>query len=269
MRIADDGEIQFRGPTLFQGYWNNPDATAAAFTDDGWYMSGDLGQLDEKGRLHLHGRKKDIIVLPNGFNVYPEDIENALRVAGIRDSVAVETRPGRIEVVVLAPGTHAAPGGPAGRLGDREGDAGRPPAPDRGRGEGGQREPGAQPAHRGLAAVAGGGLPADPHVQGEARPGAHVGGGRHAAAGGRGRRRCGQPGLSLADAALAHEGDRLLDPAGPGLGVVRPLHAEREDAPVAVGEAVEEGPGPGVGVQGGRELRREPPARGVPCPAPG
>ena len=109
MRIADDGEIQFRGPTLFQGYWNNPDATAAAFTDDGWYKTGDLGQLDDKGRLHLHGRKKDIIVLPNGFNVYPEDIENALRIAGIRDSVALETRPGRIEVVVLAPGTHGDP----------------------------------------------------------------------------------------------------------------------------------------------------------------
>ncbi len=120
MRIADDGEIQFRGPTLFKGYWNNPEATAAAFTEDGWYKSGDLGQLDEKGRLHLHGRKKDIIVLPNGFNVYPEDIENALRVAGIRDSVAVETRPGRIEVVVLAPGTHGDPADKRRHLGDRE-----------------------------------------------------------------------------------------------------------------------------------------------------
>ncbi len=107
MRIADDGEIQFRGPTLFKGYWNNPVATAEAFTDDGWYRSGDLGQLDARGRLQLHGRKKDIIVLPNGFNVYPEDIENALRVAGIRESVAIETRPGRIEVVVLAPGASA------------------------------------------------------------------------------------------------------------------------------------------------------------------
>jgi long-chain acyl-CoA synthetase len=108
MRIADDGEIQFRGPTLFKGYWHNPEATAAAFTEDGWYQSGDLGQLDERGRLHLHGRKKDIIVLPNGFNVYPEDLENALRVAGVRDSVALETRPGRIEAIVLGPG-----GGPA------------------------------------------------------------------------------------------------------------------------------------------------------------
>ncbi|HEY4190434.1 MAG TPA: AMP-binding protein [Candidatus Limnocylindrales bacterium] len=112
MRIVEDGEIQFRGPSLTPGYWNDPDATAAAFTADGWYMSGDLGAYDAEGRLHLHGRKKDIIVLPNGFNVFPEDLENALRVAGIRDSVAIETRPGRIEAVVLAPGTHAVPGDP-------------------------------------------------------------------------------------------------------------------------------------------------------------
>jgi len=102
MRIADDGEIQFRGATLFKGYWNDPAATAAAFTEDGWYRSGDVGHLDAAGRLILSGRTRDMIVLPNGFNVYPEDLENALRVAGVRDSVAVETRPGRIEVVVLA-----------------------------------------------------------------------------------------------------------------------------------------------------------------------
>lgn len=109
MRIAEDGEIEFAGPTLFKGYWDDPAATADAFTPDGWYRSGDLGHLDEGGRLHLHGRKKDIIVLPNGFNVFPEDIENALRVAGIRDAVAVEVRPGRIEAVVLAPSA-AVPG---------------------------------------------------------------------------------------------------------------------------------------------------------------
>jgi long-chain acyl-CoA synthetase len=112
MRIADDGEIQFSGPNVFKAYWNNPEATAAAFTPDGWYKTGDLGRLDEKGRLHLQGRKKDIIVLPNGFNVYPEDLENALRVAGIRDSVVIESSPGRIEAVVLAPETHGAPGDP-------------------------------------------------------------------------------------------------------------------------------------------------------------
>jgi len=102
MRIADDGEILFRGPTVFRGYWENPTATTQAFTDDGWYMSGDIGHLDPEGRLVLSGRKRDMIVLPNGFNVYPEDIENALRIAGVRDSVVLETEPGRIEAVVLA-----------------------------------------------------------------------------------------------------------------------------------------------------------------------
>ncbi len=110
MRLADDGEIQFHGPTLFKGYWNDPDASAAAFTDDGWYRTGDIGRKDSTGRLILMGRTKDIIVLPNGLNVYPEDIENALRVAGIRDSVVVETRPGRIEAIVLAPRQDVAAG---------------------------------------------------------------------------------------------------------------------------------------------------------------
>lgn len=109
MRLAEDGEIQFRGPTLFKGYWHDPEATAAALTADGWYRTGDIGRLDEAGRLVLMGRTKDIIVLPNGLNVYPEDIENALRTAGVRDSVVVETRPGRIEAVVLASGDPSDP----------------------------------------------------------------------------------------------------------------------------------------------------------------
>ena len=103
MRLADGGEVQFRGATLFKGYWQSPDKTAEAFTPDGWYRTGDIGHLDQAGRLILSGRIKDIIVLPNGFNVYPEDIENALRIAGIRDSVVLETKPGRIEAIVLAP----------------------------------------------------------------------------------------------------------------------------------------------------------------------
>ena len=120
MRIAADGEIHFRGPTLFHGYWQAPEMTAAAFTEDGWYRTGDIGHLDDGGRLVLSGRKRDIIVLPNGFNVYPEDIENALRVEGIRDSVVLETSPGRIEAIVLAPDTHGMPQGgdlPGGRAG--------------------------------------------------------------------------------------------------------------------------------------------------------
>jgi long-chain acyl-CoA synthetase len=101
MRIVEGGEVQFRGRSIFKGYWNAPELTAQAFTDHGWYRTGDLGHFDEAGRLILSGRIKDMIVLPNGFNVYPEDIENALRIAGIRDAVIVETETGRIEAVVL------------------------------------------------------------------------------------------------------------------------------------------------------------------------
>jgi long-chain acyl-CoA synthetase len=103
MRIAPDGEVQFRGPTLFKGYWDEPGKTAEAFTDDGWYRTADIGHVDDGGRLVLSGRIKDMIVLPNGFNIYPEDIENALRIAGIRDSVVLETAPGRIEAILLDP----------------------------------------------------------------------------------------------------------------------------------------------------------------------
>ncbi len=105
--VADDGEVLFRGPTLFKGYWRDPEATARAIDPDGWYHTGDIGHLDAGGRLVLSGRTKDRIVLPNGFKVYPEDLENALRIAGIRDAVALETAPGRIEAVVVLRGVGA------------------------------------------------------------------------------------------------------------------------------------------------------------------
>jgi long-chain acyl-CoA synthetase len=108
LRIADDGEVLFRGPTLFKGYWQDPAATARAIDEDGWYHSGDIGHLDAGGRLILSGRTKDRIVLPNGFKVYPEDLENALRIAGIRDAVVIETDPGRIEAVALLSGAGVA-----------------------------------------------------------------------------------------------------------------------------------------------------------------
>jgi long-chain acyl-CoA synthetase len=109
LRIAPDGEILFRGPTLFKGYWRDPDATAKVIDEDGWFHTADIGHLDDRGHLVLSGRTKDRIVLPNGFKVYPEDIENALRDAGLRDSVVLETSPGRIEAIVLAPGIHGLP----------------------------------------------------------------------------------------------------------------------------------------------------------------
>jgi len=76
VRIAEDQEILVRGPNITPGYWEDPAATAAAFRD-GWYCTGDLGRL-RAGELYLIGRKKNLIVLPSGENVYPEDIENLL-----------------------------------------------------------------------------------------------------------------------------------------------------------------------------------------------
>ena len=79
VRIADDGEILARGPGRFQGYWQNPEATAAAIDAEGWYHTGDLGAFSPEGMLTFRGRKKDMLALPDGQKVYPEDVEAVLR----------------------------------------------------------------------------------------------------------------------------------------------------------------------------------------------
>jgi long-chain acyl-CoA synthetase len=89
IRIAPDGEVLTRGANVFVGYWQNAAATAAAF-DGAWYRTGDLGEIDADGYLRLKGRKKDLIVLADGQNVYPEDVESALkRQPGIADAVVI------------------------------------------------------------------------------------------------------------------------------------------------------------------------------------
>ncbi|MDE2817755.1 MAG: AMP-binding protein [Chloroflexota bacterium] len=89
VRIAEDGEIQTRGPNVTQGYWQQPEITEASF-DGEWYKTGDLGYIDEDGFLYFKGRKKDLIVLANGQNVYPEDIEPWLQNhPAIEDAVVV------------------------------------------------------------------------------------------------------------------------------------------------------------------------------------
>ena len=69
------GEVLIRGEVVFNGYYKNDDATAEAFTSDGWFRSGDLGKLDKAGHLYIVGRAKDVIVLSSGKNVHPEDLE--------------------------------------------------------------------------------------------------------------------------------------------------------------------------------------------------
>ncbi len=80
-----EGEIQVKGANVMLGYYQNPEANAAVFTDDGWFRTGDVGYRDEKGYYYITGRCKSVIVLDNGKNVFPEEIEEYL---GALDTVA-------------------------------------------------------------------------------------------------------------------------------------------------------------------------------------
>jgi len=74
---AEAGEIEVRGPNVFAGYWNNPAATADAFTDDGWLRTGDLGTADEDGFVTIVDRSKDMII-SGGENIYSAEVEQAI-----------------------------------------------------------------------------------------------------------------------------------------------------------------------------------------------
>jgi len=113
VRIAEDGEILVRGDNVTQGYFNAPDETRSAF-QDGWFHTGDIGEIDGKGQLHIRGRKKEMIVTPEGLNVFPEDVERALNAQpGVRDSAVVGaaaqgSHAERVNaILVLEPGTDA------------------------------------------------------------------------------------------------------------------------------------------------------------------
>ncbi len=89
VKIADDGEILVRGDNVTRGYFNSPEETRTAFRD-GWFHTGDIGEFDAQGQLHIRGRKKEMIVTPEGLNVFPEDVERALNAQpGVRESAVV------------------------------------------------------------------------------------------------------------------------------------------------------------------------------------
>ncbi|MCW2841582.1 MAG: long-chain fatty acid--CoA ligase [Aeromicrobium sp.] len=79
VRVGSDGELSFRGPQVFGGYWNNDEATAAAIDADGWFATGDLGEVDADGFVRITGRKKEIIVTAGGKNVAPAVLEDHVR----------------------------------------------------------------------------------------------------------------------------------------------------------------------------------------------
>ncbi len=110
MKIAPDGEILVRGENVTRGYFHDEQETARAF-QDGWFHTGDVGELGADGQLYIRGRKKEMIVTPEGLNVFPEDVERVVnQLPGVRESAVVGAPgPGGGErvnaVVVLAPGT--------------------------------------------------------------------------------------------------------------------------------------------------------------------
>src|SRR5918993_2170233 len=112
IKIAPDGEILVRGDNVTIGYYGAPQATGEAF-EDGWFHTGDIGELDEAGRLFIRGRKKEMIVTPEGLNVFPEDVERVVNaIPGVKDSAAVGvTQNGeeRVQVaLIVEPGTNTA-----------------------------------------------------------------------------------------------------------------------------------------------------------------
>ena len=86
-----EGEICVKGPNVMLGYYKNEAATAEAFNEEGYFRTGDYGKLTPDGILYITGRKKNVIILSNGKNVYPEEIENELvSVPGVQDVVVYE-----------------------------------------------------------------------------------------------------------------------------------------------------------------------------------
>ncbi|WP_020229455.1 AMP-binding protein, partial [Acidovorax sp. MR-S7] len=87
--VGEIGNIQVRGPNVFKGYWRMPEKTAEEFTADGWFKTGDVGKVDERGYVSIVGRSKDLII-SGGYNVYPAEIEGYINeMPGVAESALV------------------------------------------------------------------------------------------------------------------------------------------------------------------------------------
>ncbi len=104
MKLADDGEILVRGPVMMRGYRNLPEATADAYTDDGWFLTGDVGEFDDDGYLRIVDRKKELIINAAGKNMSPANIESTLKSASPligQTCVIGDRRPYNTALIVL------------------------------------------------------------------------------------------------------------------------------------------------------------------------
>ena len=113
VKLADDGEVMVRGPQVMKGYRNMPEKTAEALTEDGWLLTGDVGEFDEAGYLRIVDRKKELIINAAGKNMSPANIEAKLKAASplIAQVVAIgDRRPYNVALITLDLETLAARG---------------------------------------------------------------------------------------------------------------------------------------------------------------
>jgi long-chain acyl-CoA synthetase len=105
LRLDTDGEILVRSDTIFSGYYKDPEATAAAFTEDGWFRTGDVGEIDADGWIKITDRKKDLIITAGGKNIAPQNLENALKASRFISQAVIigDRRPYVTALITLDP----------------------------------------------------------------------------------------------------------------------------------------------------------------------
>jgi len=119
--VGEIGGIQVKGPNVFKGYWRMPEKTAEEFTKDGYFKTGDVGKVDERGYVHIVGRSKDLII-SGGYNIYPAEIEALLNdMPGVAESAVIgvphpDFGEGVVAVVVAKPGAVVDPPAMIGQL---------------------------------------------------------------------------------------------------------------------------------------------------------
>ncbi|MGO8718194.1 MAG: AMP-dependent synthetase/ligase [Acidobacteriaceae bacterium] len=102
-KLAADGELLLRGPSIFQGYWNKPEATAESFDAEGWFLTGDVARMDEDGFLYITDRKKDLLKTSGGKLIAPQPIENQLKADGLVGHAAVVGDKKKFASVLISP----------------------------------------------------------------------------------------------------------------------------------------------------------------------